>query len=171
MVGFVWRHWILSFKTEHCVFSVMSDSLRPHGLWPARLLHPWDLSGNDTGVGCHFLHQGIFLTLHWQGIQFFTTEPSGKPKKRTLALLLNLIAKAFNLSFSMKQTSSALDPFQELWLFKFLWKAHVCKENFNKNSVRHTIQLCFLWSCKPQYICIFITTWINSIMAVFQQVV
>ena len=27
-----------------------------------RLLYPWDFSGKNTGVGCHFLLQGIFLT-------------------------------------------------------------------------------------------------------------
>ena len=42
--------------------SVMSDSLRPHGLQPARLPCPWDFPGNNTGVGCHFLLQGIFPT-------------------------------------------------------------------------------------------------------------
>ena len=38
-----------------------------------RLLCPWDSPGKNTGVGCHFLLQGIFLTqgwnqclLHWQ---------------------------------------------------------------------------------------------------------
>ena len=31
-------------------------------LWPARLLHPWDSPGKNTGVGGHFLLQGIFLT-------------------------------------------------------------------------------------------------------------
>ena len=29
---------------------------------PTRLLHPWDFPGKSTGVGCHFLPQGIFLT-------------------------------------------------------------------------------------------------------------
>ena len=36
-------------------------------------LRPWDFPGKNTGVGCHFLLQGIFLTqgssmhlLHWQ---------------------------------------------------------------------------------------------------------
>ena len=29
---------------------------------PARLLHPWDFPGKITGVGCHFLHQGIVPT-------------------------------------------------------------------------------------------------------------
>ena len=44
--------------------SVMSDSLWPHGLQPARLLCPWDspFSRQYTGVGCHALLQGIFLT-------------------------------------------------------------------------------------------------------------
>ena len=30
--------------------------------WAARLLYPWDFPGKNTGVGCHFLIQGIFLT-------------------------------------------------------------------------------------------------------------
>ena len=42
--------------------SVMSDSLRPHGLWLPRLLYPWNFPGKDTGVSCHFLLQGIFPT-------------------------------------------------------------------------------------------------------------
>ena len=62
--------------------SVVSDSLWPRGLVPARLLCPWNFSGKNTGVGCHFLLQGIFPTqgsnplllhlLHWQ-VNFFTT--------------------------------------------------------------------------------------------------
>ena len=40
---------------------VVSDSLRPHGLQPTRLLGPWDFPGMNTGVGCRFLLQGIFL--------------------------------------------------------------------------------------------------------------
>ena len=30
----------------------VSDSLRPDGLQPTRLLHPWDSPGKSTGVGC-----------------------------------------------------------------------------------------------------------------------
>ena len=33
----------------------------PYGLWPARLLCPWNSPGKNTGVGCHALLQGIFL--------------------------------------------------------------------------------------------------------------
>ena len=53
--------------------SVLSHSLRPHGPQPTRLLCPWDFPGKHTGVGCHFLLQGILLSqglnpclLHWQ---------------------------------------------------------------------------------------------------------
>ena len=42
--------------------SVMSDCLWPHGRQLTRLFCPWDFPGTDTGVGCHFLLQGIFLT-------------------------------------------------------------------------------------------------------------
>ena len=33
-----------------------------YGQQPAKLLCPWDTPGKNTGVGCHFLRQGIFLT-------------------------------------------------------------------------------------------------------------
>ena len=42
--------------------SVVSDSLRPHGLQPTRFHHPWDFPGKNTGVGCHFLLQEVFPT-------------------------------------------------------------------------------------------------------------
>ena len=42
--------------------SAVSDSLWAHGLLPARLLCLWDSPGKNTGVSCHSLRQGIFLT-------------------------------------------------------------------------------------------------------------
>ena len=46
------------------------------GLWPSRLLCPWNFPGKNTGSGCHFLLQEISPTqslnpcllclLHWQ---------------------------------------------------------------------------------------------------------
>ena len=70
------------------VHPVVSDSVRPPGLWPARLLCPWDSPGKNIGEGCHFFLQG---NLPDPGIEpvspvslalaggFFTTEPPGKP--------------------------------------------------------------------------------------------
>ena len=41
--------------------SVVSDSLRPHRLQPTSLLHPWNLPGKSTGMGCHFLLHLCFI--------------------------------------------------------------------------------------------------------------
>ena len=49
-----WK-WKVKVKSLSCV-----RLLRPHGLWPTRFLCPWDSPGKSTGVGCHFLLQGIF---------------------------------------------------------------------------------------------------------------
>ena len=60
-------------KSVRC--SLASNSLRPCGL-QSKLLCPRDSPGKNTGVGCHFLLQGIFpnqgsnlpllCLLHWQ---------------------------------------------------------------------------------------------------------
>ena len=62
----------------------------PHRLWPVRLLCLWDFPDKNTGVGCHFLLQGIFPTqesnpcllclLHWQGGSL-PLAPPGKPPR------------------------------------------------------------------------------------------
>ena len=44
--------------------SVVSDSSRPRGLQPIRLLRPWDFPGKSTGVGCHCLLQ-IYIQIYW----------------------------------------------------------------------------------------------------------
>ena len=81
--------------------SIVSDSLRSHGLQPARLLCPWDSLGQNTGVGCHFLLQGIFLTqrlnpgllclLNWQE----SSLTLGSPRTCRLCYLLLLNYKYF----------------------------------------------------------------------------
>ena len=40
--------------------SVVSNSFRPHGLCPARLLCPWNSPGKNNEVGSHSLLQGTF---------------------------------------------------------------------------------------------------------------
>ena len=62
-----------------CVYSVTQSCptlCDPMGLWPTRLPRLWDFPGKNTGAGCHFLLQGLFLDqesklcllhlLHWQ---------------------------------------------------------------------------------------------------------
>ena len=67
------------------VGSVMYTLWDPMDWGSPRILYPWDFSGKNTGVACHFLLQGIFLTqgsnqrlLHWQA-DSLVTEPPGKP--------------------------------------------------------------------------------------------
>ena len=50
-------------------------TLLPQRWQPTRLRRPWDSPDKNTGVGCHFLLHGIFLTqgsnpglLHWCAI-------------------------------------------------------------------------------------------------------
>ena len=47
-----------------CVCQLLScvQLLQPHELQPTRLLCPWASPGKNTGVSCHALLQGIFLT-------------------------------------------------------------------------------------------------------------
>ena len=49
-------------ESESVSRSVISSSLQPHGLYPTRLLCPWDSPGKKTGAGSHALLQGIFPT-------------------------------------------------------------------------------------------------------------
>ena len=59
-------------ESESC--SVVSSSLQPH-----RLYSPWNSPGQNTGVGSHFLLQGIFPTQvsHVAG-GFFTSWATGE---------------------------------------------------------------------------------------------
>ena len=41
------------------------DSLRPYGLQSTSFFCPWNFPGQNTGVGCHSLLQGLFLTQGW----------------------------------------------------------------------------------------------------------
>ena len=66
--------------------SVVSDSLRPHGLQPTRLLHPWDFPGKRTGLGCHcLLHCKLYCYI--KGVLFFLS---------ILTLVCPLISSSFD---------------------------------------------------------------------------
>ena len=88
----------------------------PHRLWPARLLCPCKFPDKNTGVGCHFLLQGIFQDQrsnpHPEG--FFTTEPPGKPREKMLPIklrhLLSCFCVGWALVLSVLVTISCLFP-------------------------------------------------------------
>ena len=68
--------WKKSYNKAAAAAAAKSLQLCPTLCDPSRLPRPWDSPGKNTGVGCHALLQGIFLTqelnlsllclLHWQ---------------------------------------------------------------------------------------------------------
>ena len=147
---FLWRLWgesiSLPFQLlyESVSGSVVSDSLWPYGLQPTRLLCPWDSPGKNTGVGSHFLLQGIFWTygsnlgllqcrqnlpcLSHQGrpkkleAAFFGSWPLPPSSKHIISISAFTIASTFSLTF---------DYFGLIWInpglfshFKIL--NHIC---------------------------------------------
>ena len=105
--------WLFCFILFYFIFLgsesvnrlVVSNCLWPHGLEPARLLCPWASPGKNTGVGCHFLLQGIFLT---QGSN------SGSPALQADSLPPEPPGKPIFLGISALLESSAICQWYEL---------------------------------------------------------
>ena len=80
----------------------------PMGLRPTRLLRSWDSPGKNTGVGCHFILQGIFPIqgsnpgcLHYRQI-LYSLSHQGSPKRKHSILP--------NFFFCMNRVSSQTEP-------------------------------------------------------------
>ena len=78
---------LIVFSLFVCVsHSVVFNSLRSRGLWPTRLLCPWDSLGKNTGVSSHSLLQGLFSTqgldlglLHFRQILYCLSHQGSPP--------------------------------------------------------------------------------------------
>ena len=63
-----WTHWQVSQASQSMILCMCIQLLgcvwlfATHGLQPTGLLCPWNFPGKNTGLGCHFLLQGIFPT-------------------------------------------------------------------------------------------------------------
>ena len=90
------------------------DSLQPHWLNSTRFLYSWNLSGKNTGVGCHFLLQRIFLKC------------GSNP-----CLLYFLYQQADSLPLSY-----LVSPFYFSWITALLWWRGLC------NSMKLWAMLC-----------------------------
>ena len=87
------------------------SSWQPHGLWPARLLCPWDSPSKNTEVGCHALHQETFPTqgsnpcllhhLHLQVGSLPLAPPAAKLRENQKNVSCLCTGEVF--SFSLKQ--------------------------------------------------------------------
>ena len=108
----------------------MSDILWSRGLYPARLLSPWNSPGKNTGVGCHSLLQGIFQTqesnpglhcrqiLYWLSQQGSPTDIAKFPSIETVQTWIfpSNIRKWVLPSFVVQSLSC-------VWLFETPWTA------------------------------------------------
>ena len=104
--------------------------LWPHGLQPAKLLCPWDFPGKNTGVGCHFLLQGISLT---QGLDLrLLTVISSVP----LPILVTgeVLGYSLNKGMTMRHWTGWGEG-EMLWLQHKIQPAQatLCSHNFSSN--------------------------------------
>ena len=112
-------------------FCCLAAKLCPTLLQPARLLCPWAFPGKNTGVGCHVLLQGMFLTqgsnqrlLHWQAC----------------SLPVNQLG---NTTFSAEKNKIPVEV--------SVWRLHTCS-NTEQLTCRVLIICCFLFVC---FLCFF----------------
>ena len=97
-----------------------------------RLLCPWNFPGKNTGAGCRFLLQGIFLTqglnpsllglLHWQ-VGSLPLAPPGKP----LAL-----------------SQDNLQPGSFTKIFVYFWRS--CALAFSSHGEWELLSSCGTWA-------------------------
>ena len=108
-----------------------------YGLQHARLLCPWDPLGKNTGVRCHALLQGTFLTQElspylWHLLHLQTgslpTEPPGKPQntRRFIYIIPDTIGFNFVFVYLTKNVwqlctwTTIKSQFQEIFFLRFI---------------------------------------------------
>ena len=131
----------LSVKSQRCTHIVCCSSclvpeshptlLPPHGLYNlTRLLSPWDFLGKNTGVGCHFLLQGIFPTrdqtclyyVSCTGSRFFATSATWEAPFYVYYMILSVFRNNMNTIFFWKFTLSLCWHLEnELCFVKLSW--------------------------------------------------
>ena len=114
--SFLYKHLLVVV-----IWSVVSDSFRPHELQPTRFLCPWDFPGKNTVMDRHSLLQGIFPTqgsnlciLHWQADSLLS-KPPGKPIETFIllgnnetSLLLTLYVLSLSFPNALPSASSTM---------------------------------------------------------------
>ena len=90
-------------KSESVSYSVMSNSLQPHGLQPTRLLRPWNAPGKNTYAQSHFKITN--LSLSYSCFQFYPTANNkisshfvSKEENKPLAIRL-FLAKSYKQNY------------------------------------------------------------------------
>ena len=125
----IWPDW--SFQIVNVIKSFACCSLthvrlfcNPHGLQPTRLFCPWNFRSKNTGVGCHFLFQGVFPTqgwnlhlLHWQADSLLP----GKPHLVSILLLKAFSGFSYAMSWPTVLVYEALPKLGRALIAKWPW--------------------------------------------------
>ena len=101
----------------------MSDSLQPYGLWPARLLCPWDSLVKNTEVGCRTLLRGSSSPTAEPGSPEIPASQAGSlPPEHLGSPLMNIditfineIVSHLNPGTHPKNKARQPDLLQEIW--------------------------------------------------------
>ena len=93
--------------------SVVSNSLRPHGPQPTRLLCPWDSSGKSAGVGCHCLLQNCYLVC--SKLRMFSVKHIDWHTMKTVGIA------------SIVEKLGGLEPNRSIWVFGLCVCVCVCE--------------------------------------------
>ena len=98
LVSWEGEEWLILSIQGSVIHSDVSDSLPPHGLWPASFLCPWNFAGNNTGENCDALLQGIFPTqgsnsglLHCRQILYYLSHQGGTSLIKPQAVIYSLL--------------------------------------------------------------------------------
>ena len=128
----------------------LCPTLWPDGLQPTRLLCPWDFPGKDTGMGCHFLLQGIFPI---QGLnprllcRFFTDWAAREALRNIMYVwyfMSSCTAYSFFFSLFSQSNNLGIQLFYYNSFFAKLWKYFIglrCLILWNR-GLRLVILLC-----------------------------
>ena len=116
--------------------SVVSDSQRPHGLQPTRLLYPWGFPGKSTRVGCHcllqykhyYIENRLLIRTYYiaQGTQYSIMTYKGAEPKTVAICITDTAESKSTMKSKSKSTMKVRWKWRSLnrvWLFATPWTA------------------------------------------------
>ena len=114
--------------------SVASDSSRPHGLQPTRLLHPWDFPGKNTGVGCQ-LTINPHMTLLYSDLSSVSLSYCNSLSPNVIVLNTTCLSIISQYLVSICLTNVKLRSFwsDTIWLYEIMG---LCGSNKSGNQFR-----------------------------------
>ena len=108
-----------------CSVAQLCPTLRTHGLQPISPICPQNFPGKNTGVGCHFLLQGIFPT-QGSNLQLLQWQADALP----LSHLGSPFQKMIQFNFYVKHTKVHIVAILKLWIRCFLSKQLLLRASY-----------------------------------------